>query len=200
MPDIQPLGPDQAEAATGTLARAFHTDPMIEWIFPDPAERATAVGHLFRVPVRTIIKRGHATATDEVRAVAAWMPPGRTMTLGAMLLSGMLATPFQIGFRTFGKFAGAMDAMEKIHKRRMAEPHWYLAALGVDPELQGQGRGSALVQEGADRADQEGVPCYLETSRERNLPFYERHGFEVVETARLGKDGPPAWAMIRAAR
>lgn len=30
-----------------------------------------------------------------------------------------------------------------------------------------------------------------------NLPLYERLGFTVLEEAKLGKDGPMAWAMRR---
>ena len=38
--------------------------------------------------------------------------------------------------------------------------------------------------------DREGLPCYLESSKERNVPFYRRHGFEVVQEVPLGADGP----------
>jgi hypothetical protein len=54
-----------------------------------------------------------------------------------------------------------------------------------------------LVKEGLARADQANYPCYLETSEERNLPFYERCGFKVVESALLGDGGPTAWGMRR---
>lgn len=67
-------------------------------------------------------------------------------------------------------------------------------------QLQGRWLGSALVRKGLRRADQDHRPCYLETSDERNLAFYERHGFGVVERTTLGDSGPPAWAMCRAPR
>jgi ribosomal protein S18 acetylase RimI-like enzyme len=185
------------DAATLTLTKAFHTDPMFEWIFPDPAERSRALGHLLRVPLRYGLRRGHVTQSDAAKAVAIWMSPGRSVTPGGMIRAGMLAIPFRVGFRPLGRFMGAMGVMEEIHKRRVSEPHWYLMIVGVDTELQGQGRGAALVKEGLDRADREALPCYLETSEERNLRFYERLGFKVVESARLGDGGPEAWAMLR---
>jgi ribosomal protein S18 acetylase RimI-like enzyme len=117
-----------------------------------------------------------------------------------MLRSGFLGLPFRIGLGRFAKFAGANDVMEKIHKRRVPEPHWYLMVVGVDPELQNRGVGSALVNEGLTRADESGCPCYLETSEKPNLRFYERLGFVVLEEATLGKGGPPAWAMRREPR
>jgi hypothetical protein len=41
------------------------------------------------------------------------------------------------------------------------------------------------------------LPCYLETENERNLPFYERHGFEVVSDGEVPKRGLRVWAMVR---
>ena len=48
-----------------------------------------------------------------------------------------------------------------------------------------------------ERCDDEGVPAYLESSKEKNVPYYERHGFRVTGELRLPKDGPPLWAMWR---
>lgn len=172
-------------------------DPMFKWIFPDPAQRAKALSRLNRVPLEYGLRYGRVTQSADGQAVAIWIPPERPMSMGGMLRAGGLAVPFRIGFGPFIKFAGANSTMEKIHKKYMPEPHWYLLIVGVDPELQGRGRGSALVAEGLARADEANAPCYLETSEERNLAFYERHGFKVIETAPLGKDGPPGWGMRR---
>lgn len=47
------------------------------------------------------------------------------------------------------------------------------------------------------RADAAGLPCYLETLSERNLPFYERYGFQVTFSGEVPEGGPMAWAMVR---
>jgi GNAT superfamily N-acetyltransferase len=65
--------------------------------------------------------------------------------------------------------------------------------VGVDPERQGQGVGSAIIREGLALADRESRPCYLETSEPRNLAFYQRLGFVVLQEAILGRGGPKAW-------
>jgi ribosomal protein S18 acetylase RimI-like enzyme len=138
--------------------------------------------------------KNDAVSADLSEAAAFW--PGNA-TAFRMMCCGLLGVPFRVGFRAFAKFAVANEIMGKIHARHVPEPHWYLMIVGVDPALQGRGVGSALVKEGLARADQEDVPCFLETSNERNLAFYERFGFAVVETTTLGRGGPKAWGMRR---
>ena len=52
--------------------------------------------------------------------------------------------------------------------------------LGTDPLVQGKGVGGQLLQPALDRADADGVPCYLETQKERNLSFGEKKMLETV--------------------
>jgi ribosomal protein S18 acetylase RimI-like enzyme len=194
---IEPLRREHLETATTTLARAFDDEPMFRWIFPDPQHRAYSLQVLNRVPLTYGLRFGGVTQSHEGKAVALWLPPGGKATAGRMMRCGMLGVPFRVGLGAFAKFAIANEIMGKLHTRHVPEPHWHLMIVGVDPELQGRGVGTALVKEGLARADQENVPCFLETSRERNLAFYERLGFAVVETTTLGRGGPKAWGMRR---
>lgn len=198
MSNIEPLKPEYLNRAATTLTRAFSSDPMFTWVFPDPDHRRRSLQLLNRVPLSYGMHYGSVTQSSDGRAVAVWIPPGRAVSLGGMIRSGMLNVPFRVGLRAFGRFIRANDVMGKIHTRQVPEPHWYLLIVGVDPELQGRGLGSRLVLDGLSRADKSNFPCYLETSEERNVPFYERFGFTVIAKVPLGTDGPPAWAMRRA--
>ena len=47
------------------------------------------------------------------------------------------------------------------------------------------------------RADRDGIPAYLESTKERNVGFYERRGFRVTGTITPAPDGPTMWCMWR---
>ena len=197
MSAITVLQRDAIDRAAHMLERAFSPDPMFTWIFSDSATRPAAVRALLRVPLEYGVRYGRVTTSHDARAVCIWLAPGSGLTIPRMIRCGMLSVPFRTGLGPFSTFMAANDVMDKIHKARVPEPHWYLLIAGVDPDLHGQGVGSAIVREGLALADREARSCYLETSEARNLQFYERLGFVVLEEATLGKGGPTAWAMRR---
>jgi hypothetical protein len=47
------------------------------------------------------------------------------------------------------------------------------------------------------KADAEGVGMYLESSKESNVPFCSRCGFEVRDTLHHRRKGPSMWLMWR---
>ena len=103
--------------------------------------------------------------------------------------------------RLLGRRVGlATSVLTTIERAHPPGPHYYLAGLGTDPTHQGTGVGSAVLGPVLARCDQEGIGAYLESSKERNVPFYNRHGFEVTRELQLPKGGPPIWLMWREPR
>ncbi|KAI0063143.1 hypothetical protein BV25DRAFT_1915467 [Artomyces pyxidatus] len=70
-----------------------------------------------------------------------------------------------------------------------ADQYFYIEGLFTDPEYQGQGFGSALVNAVLDTADKAGRPTYL-SAIEQNVPFYASFGFEVAARYTLGEEDP----------
>jgi GNAT superfamily N-acetyltransferase len=85
--------------------------------------------------------------------------------------------------------------MEGRHPRR--PPHWYLAVMGVAPERQGRGLGTALMRPALEKLDRNGIPAYLEASTPRSRELYRRVGFDVTGEFTLPAGGPPLWQMWR---
>jgi GNAT superfamily N-acetyltransferase len=82
----------------------------------------------------------------------------------------------------------------------VAEPHWYLDMVAVDPARQGAGIGGALLRAVHARADAAGWPTALRTFRPRNRPFYQWHGYEAVATGSEPTAGLDFWGFRRAPR
>ena len=115
-----------------------------------------------------------------------------------MVQGGLLAAPFKVGMRAVTRFLAMTNAVEPLHKHDVPAQHWYLFILGVDPPHQRKGLGSALLQPVLHRADASNLPCYLETDKEEDILFYQRHNFAVAKEVALPKGGPKMWTMLRA--
>jgi GNAT superfamily N-acetyltransferase len=80
--------------------------------------------------------------------------------------------------------------------RHVREPHYYVRDVGVHPDMQGNGLGSALLRPTLERCDREGLPAYLEASSERNAALYARLGFQLTDELRIA-GSPPLRLMLR---
>ena len=182
-------------ALARTLARAFYDDPHARWTSPDDGKRMGRLERAFVAGLRRIwLEQDECWTTEGVVGGAFWMVPGR-VHLGVLrqlgLLPSMLAA-YRAGTPRMVMLLNRIDAM---HPRE--REHWYLAFIGVDPEWQGRGIGTALLRPVLERCDREGLPAYLEASSPRNRACYERNGFRVVEEYRVARDAPPGWRMWR---
>ncbi|MEV2272562.1 GNAT family N-acetyltransferase [Nonomuraea africana] len=171
------------------LSRAFHDDPVVRWLLPS----GRGMHRMFVTLTRHVHALGDlAIDGDRVVGAALWDPPGfRQPPLDALRSApGFLAA---MGRRvSYGQLL-----QTQFHRRRPERPHWYLAEIGTDPAAQGRGVGGALLGARLGHCDGEGLAAYLESSKETNIPFYEKHGFRVTGEIRLPKDGPMVWTMLR---
>jgi GNAT superfamily N-acetyltransferase len=188
--------------ASHVLGRAFEDDPLFVFMEPDDERRRRVLPWFLGVGTRYGLMFGEVhTAREQSLGAAVWLPPGRTeVGPDGLAQAGFDDAATVIGEDALGRFGTFMEHAGGLHARDMPGPHWYLMILGVDPPWQGRGVGGRLIQPVLARADTEALPCYLETAKERNLPFYRRHGFEVVVEDVLPGGGPRFWTMRRDAR
>ena len=182
---------------SAALARAFDDDPVVCHLLP-PGLRARSrrVTTFMRIPPQAAVPLGTVYTTPDLVAAAIWRPPDRwKLTAGEQL---RVAPASIAALRGRARLAlGFNQALEKHHP---IEPHWYLQMLGTEPTSQSKGIGAALMAPVLERCDAEGVPAYLESSKARNVPYYERFGFEVTDELVMPDGGPTLWPMWREAR
>ena len=193
---IRRMTVDDCPVVAKAQARAFYDDPLQVWALRDASTRLSILEQVFELLSRySSVPRGESY-TDESRSCAAfWVPPG------AFEMSGEAAEAMMPIIDLHGdandRFRAAEDTMRA---NRPAEPHFYLQGLGTDPPRQGEGLASAAMQPVLTRCDTHGIPAYLESTKERNVGFYEGHGFAVVGCEPIPLDGPRLWLMWRAPR
>jgi len=181
------------------LVRAFDDDPIAHYFFRGQRHHRRGLRRFFDLQLRReYLANGEAWTTTELAGAALWSPPGRPRP-GLRDLVRLL--PLVGDLVGVGRDAGRVARLlAEVERARPAEMHWYLGVLGTDPVHQRHGVASALLQEVLPRVDAEGLPVYLETSKEENIAFYGRHGFAVTDEIHVPADGPTLWLMWREPR
>ncbi len=176
------------------LARAFMDDPVARWSCPPDRLRLAVLTRFHGTRMQQLLRHGEVWTGEERVCAAVWAPPEqwRTTLREDLALARVMARP-RLATRAPRTVAGLLG-VERRHPRQ--PPHWYLAVLGTDPSAQGRGLGSAALVPVLERCDSDRVGAYLESSKERNIDFYARHGFRVTGELRL-PSGPPIWPMWR---
>lgn len=180
------------EKVLDILADAFADDPVMRWV----TSNASYPRYAFELTVPSCLRHGHTYLTADRTGAASWLPPGVS-----------LASP--VSFRVVwkglldygpGSLVRALATLVQSQRRHPEEPFYYLFTIGALRSARGRGVGSALMRRGLARCDADHKPAYLESSNVKNLPFYRKHGFEVVDELKLAVNGPTLWLMWREAR
>ena len=192
---VQQAEPQDLDALAAVLARAFADDPFFSWLVRSDRPEAGML-RCFRAYTHKLAWPHKLVFTLPGREAASlWIPPGE-WDLGLLrqlaLFPDMLSA---IGLKGFVERFQAIQTVQDRHPQ--GDGHYYLLALGTDPSHQGKGLGSALLNHFHPRADRERKGCYLETAKERNVRFYEKHGYAVLEEIRPAPSAPPVWLMWR---
>jgi GNAT superfamily N-acetyltransferase len=184
------------DALEATLADAFHDDPMMSWIYPEPETRSAYTQAFMRSGLEIAFPHGHVYSITPNAGAAVWAPPDVDMFDDAAITDMFTLLGEQIGERSEEVGNGLLQINEH-HPHD--EPHFYLFILGTERAHQGKGLGSQLMTEILDRCDRQGLGAYLESSNIRNVPFYERHGFRVLAEVSPSPDftARPMWREPR---
>ncbi len=172
-----------------SLAEAFEEDPIFSWLMPDQRTRLARLRRFYLIELRYVALAAGRAWTERGLAGAAITAPPHSWRLP---LRAMLRQAPLFGAHVH-RAALLLSAVEMHHPRT---PHWYFAHIGVRPQDQGRGLGSALMRPTLDHCDSEGLPAYLEASSERSAALYQRLGFQLIRELSVLRS-PPLRLMIR---
>lgn len=177
------------DEAIRVLASAFHDDPVINWTCNNPGSLEV----FFDITLEPFLPHQLTHLDPQGRGIAVWLGPQQQLKW-PIRFSSLIKVLRLGGLISVYRLLISSIKTERFHPKT---PHYYLFAIGVTPQHKGQGLGTALLSHMLRTCDKEGVPAYLENSKEENLRFYEGHGFKVLEKIQFASSAPPMWLMWR---
>jgi ribosomal protein S18 acetylase RimI-like enzyme len=174
------------------LKLAFVADPATRWVWPDPQKYLSHFSSFARAFGGKAFAYESAHYVGNYSGAALWLPPNVHPDVDQLI--SLLQSTGSDEAKKDGP-----EVFEKMSSYHPNEPHWYLPLLGVDPLHHGKGLGSALMQHAIVTCDLDNKFAYLESSNPKNIPFYERHGFELLGTIQVNTS-PSIFPMLRKPR
>ena len=181
------------------LSRAFKDD--MKDLFPDSEERRLKEPYACEFFLRCSYAYSTGFITSpQVEGFALWSYSDKRSTkrtLWRILSSGAVWLAIKLGRKVLKKMDTDDVYIENKHRELAPFKHWYLGVLAVDPQQQGKGYGSKLINVMLSRIDEEGLPCYVETEGEKNVSMYQHFGFEILDEFVVPNTTEKMVAMLR---
>jgi ribosomal protein S18 acetylase RimI-like enzyme len=189
---VRTAGPEDLAIVVETAARSLDAEAMLRWSFGENRFEERIRLH-FRHYDGENLSRGWIRIAADGAGIAVWIPPDAREeheAIGPAPPGGEteILSDHAEGHAAFWGWVGEHEP---------PEPLLYLSHIGVMPERQGEGLGTALMRDGLAGADRDGVPAWLETSIEANVAYYERFGFLTLVDEDAPDGGPHIWFMRR---
>jgi len=193
IPQVRVAAEEDRAMVIDTMTLGFACDPFVRWMLPSAAAYLEICPQMTEAFGGGAIGAGSAYIADKGKAAALWIPPGlesKDSAIGEILSANV---PAEIQEDAMAIFA----EMDAYHPHDA--PCWFLPMIAADPVWLGKGLGGALMKHALRRVDQDRLPAYLESSNQRNISLYQRHGFEVIGEIQHGSS-PVVTPMLRPAR
>ncbi|KAJ5658425.1 uncharacterized protein N7484_002074 [Penicillium longicatenatum] len=222
--EILPLTEADIPGAIRVIQHAFADDPYFKWVFDgskfNKQRNYSSLAARCRWGINNAIFQvakeitpTEDSSTSPVLGVSCWLsphPPSKPESWYSWYQGWVLsATQFLTNILYLGR--GGLrtnrywiwkEQQQKAQAEIWVDPrgYYFCNIVAVSPEAQGKGVGRMLFESVTKIADEEGVKCYLESSKNvPNVQIYERMGFEMSRTmeCRDGGDVCMLYCMTR---
>lgn len=141
------------------------------------------IRHLMAYCFEICRRKGMVFLSDNKKACMLVLAPNKSISFLLEMWLNLKVLLLSIGISNARKVIRRDRILKKLHPKGS---HYYLWFLGVFPEYQNMGIGSKLINEVLSQCERDKKPIFLETSVKRNVPLYERFGFEVFKIVNVG--------------
>jgi ribosomal protein S18 acetylase RimI-like enzyme len=177
------------------LVKAFQEDSFTNWLVKQDSKRMKRFEAMFDCTLKAFgYKFGHVYTNKDRSGAAVWIPPGKFQPDS---FSNIFLLPAWLKVVGVERILKIMKGTSLITDHHPGPQYFYLMSLGTLPAMQGKGVGSALLQPVLEICDRDKIPACLETSEEKNVVFYKKHGFIVKNELIIPDGGPKIWIMTR---
>ncbi|MGN0702026.1 MAG: GNAT family N-acetyltransferase [Lentihominibacter sp.] len=175
-----------------TMSRAFGDYPKLSGMFPDPEEKNLAVKMVVEYYGRFDFMAGRFYSLDESirEGIAVLHSDDVAYTEENFKAAGSYNDNFRRCARELGesgvkRWFAFFDEVDRLESQlELPKEYIYVDFLAVAPEVQGEGRGGRLVDALIAKANELSLPIMLFTNGEKDVRFYEKHGFRVLAVTR----------------
>ncbi|RSL82923.1 hypothetical protein CEP51_004840 [Fusarium floridanum] len=208
---MRPLSLDwtSISAAAQTLSLSFANDPLIRWLYRRPTgpgwesleptlqqwQEARVREYTVRGIGMEAVTEGEMPSSVGVCFLFPPLPPRRW--LNPLWWPAYLRVfwdqywvrpkePFTDEERIGIMMDAHYESAEKIKSRYPPNSLYYMEIAGVRPDTQGMGVGGVIMKWVVDRLGKS--PCFLECTNDKNIAFYEKYGFKLLEEKTLSHD------------
>src|SRR3954471_4825442 len=156
-PDVRVAEQRDVPRIAATLTVALADSRWTRWALPDDGrmQRLTRL-HELDAGHRGVSTRT-AWVTDDVDAVAVWEPPPGGTGAAPLPADVREALDRELPYLSAHRISAVRDTAALIDVNRPAEPHWWLAHLGVRPTSRRRGEAAAVLAPGLLRCDADGT-------------------------------------------
>ncbi|RMZ88489.1 hypothetical protein DV736_g4289, partial [Chaetothyriales sp. CBS 134916] len=190
--------------AAACLAEAFGDDHVVRYAIDTPDQMDMSEEERFKMHRESLEYVTYAhflnglvlTTGEDFDCVALWLPPGKNIDdWWTILRSGMWRLNWRLTQegkeRFFNEFLPLLGKSKAEVMGDRDGDSWYLNYIGTKKASRGKGYAKKLMEYVIRQADEDGKPCYLESSHSVNVKIYGKMGFELKREIYLLRGDEP---------
>ena len=171
------------ERVISILTSSFDANKSVNFIVRQDAKRIARIKALMSYSFDVCYSAGAIYLSPDRNACALVLFPDKKRTTLRSIILDIKLLFSCIGLANSRRVLNRESRIKKIHP---SESMYYLWFIGVAPDCQYKGIGTTLLNDLIRDSINKVRSIYLETSTEKNIPWYQKFGFHIYNELDLG--------------